>query len=208
MYKVFFNEYLIRFTPKFKNSLLGNIGDVVEIQSISKFFEMLKLLEKRKYAEQPILNCLIEKDFMPELIAQMNVIPAAGGITRNAAGKILFIRRFDRWDLPKGKIEANESVEEAALREVEEECGLSGIRLGRRITSTYHIYRSPFIAEPNNWVWKETTWFEMFYDGVEVPVPQIAEDITDIRWFDPQNMDVVYESTYGNLLELLNDYLA
>jgi 8-oxo-dGTP pyrophosphatase MutT (NUDIX family) len=123
-------------------------------------------------------------------------------------GEFLFIRRLGRWDLPKGKIESGECVEDAAVREVEEECGIHGPKVVRKLPSTYHIYRSPYIPEPNNWVWKETAWFEMKYNGQEVPVPQQEEDISEIRWFSSEELSEVYASTYGNLKLLLQNYLA
>ena len=208
MYKVFFNECLIRLTPKINNSRSGNIGNVVDIQNISRLFGLLKLIENRKHAEQPVLNCSIGVDLMAEVLSTMTQLPAAGGVVRNPAGGILFIRRFGRWDLPKGKIEPGESAERTAVREVEEECGIRGVSLLRKITSTYHIYRSPYLPDTNNWVWKETFWFEMQYTGHAEPIGQVEEDITAVRWFTADQLDEVFESTYGNLRDLLNDYLA
>ena len=49
---------------------------------------------------------------------------AAGGVVRRD-GRILLVHRpkYDDWTLPKGKLDAGEGFEEAALREVEEETG-------------------------------------------------------------------------------------
>ena len=68
------------------------------------------------------------------------IIEASGGIVKNESGEILFIFRNGIWDLPKGKIEDNESREEAGLREVEEECGFRSLKLGHFIGTTYHLY--------------------------------------------------------------------
>lgn len=208
MYKVFFNECLILLGPENKNSSLGNIEDVVEIQCVDDFFELLFILGGRKHVEQPVCKCLIEKDLVDEVIQSMNKIPAAGGIVRNRRHEILFIHRFGKWDLPKGKIEDREQIQQTALREVEEECGIHDLRLIRKLPSTFHIYRSPYLPEVNNWVWKETCWFEMLYSGSETPVPQTEEDITGIRWFAEDQLEEVYQSTYGNIKQLLMNYLA
>jgi 8-oxo-dGTP diphosphatase len=53
-------------------------------------------------------------------------VEAAGGVVLDAEGRIAVVHRprYDDWSLPKGKLEAGESFEDAALREVEEEAGL------------------------------------------------------------------------------------
>ena len=68
-------------------------------------------------------------------------IIAAGGLVTNPQGQILWIFRRGFWDLPKGKVEKMESIEEAALREVEEECGIKQLVLDKLIDKTYHIYK-------------------------------------------------------------------
>lgn len=208
MYKVFFNESLIHLNPENKNLLSGNIGQEVEIESVDGFLGFLERLQNQKYVEEPIFNCLMKSKLVGELIRSMNQILAAGGIVRNRAGELLFIKRFGRWDLPKGKIEIGEQEDDAAIREVEEECGITSLQILRKLPSTYHIYRSPYIPEPNNWVWKETSWFEMLYTGDSIPVPQLEEAITEIKWFSADQLAEVYNSTYGNLKRLLSDYLA
>ena len=112
--------------------------------------------------------------------SQFVEIPAAGGLVRNSEGAFLFIKRLGVWDLPKGKIEKKETPELAAVREVEEECGLSGLQVINQLDSTFHIYRSPYLPHPNNLVLKETKWFLMNYSGNEIPVPQVEEDIHEV----------------------------
>jgi 8-oxo-dGTP pyrophosphatase MutT (NUDIX family) len=61
-------------------------------------------------------------------------VKAAGGLVWRRAGDTIAIAiahrpRYDDWSLPKGKLDAGESWEEAALREVEEETGMR-CRLG------------------------------------------------------------------------------
>ncbi|MFM8758223.1 MAG: NUDIX domain-containing protein, partial [Methylophilaceae bacterium] len=43
---------------------------------------------------------------------------AAGGLVENELGQVLMIFRRGKWDLPKGKLDPNESIDECALREV------------------------------------------------------------------------------------------
>ncbi len=67
-------------------------------------------------------------------------VSAAGGLVVDGAGRLLVIRRLGKWDLPKGKVERGEGVEEAAVREVQEECGLKAVTLVKPVTSTWHTY--------------------------------------------------------------------
>ena len=58
------------------------------------------------------------------LRAHTTDVHAAGGLLTDEAGRLLCIHRIGHWDLPKGKLEAGEALEEAAAREVQEECGV------------------------------------------------------------------------------------
>ena len=51
----------------------------------------------------------------------------------------MLIKRLGLWDFPKGKIEKGEKKKVAAVREVEEECGVK-TALGDLITETLHVY--------------------------------------------------------------------
>ena len=39
---------------------------------------------------------------------------AAGGVVQHEDGKLLFIYRKNKWDLPKGKVDRGESLEDAS----------------------------------------------------------------------------------------------
>jgi 8-oxo-dGTP diphosphatase len=69
-------------------------------------------------------------------------VQAAGGVVCRRAGEGLEVAlihrpRYDDWSLPKGKLDPGEGFEEAALREVEEETGLS-CELGRELGETHY----------------------------------------------------------------------
>ena len=134
-------------------------------------------------------------------------VQAAGGAVSDGNGRLLAIHRLGRWDLPKGKVELGEALEAAAMREVEEECGLSGLEIIRPLDSTFHIYRSPYLTFPKNLVLKETQWFLMHYSGSEMPVPQMEEDIVEVRWVTTSELVEVMSHTYRSLSEFLAKYL-
>ena len=102
------------------------------------------------------------------------------------------------WDLPKGKAEPGESAEQTALREVEEECGLTGLILQRFLMSTYHIYKLN-----NDLMLKKTDWFEMKYKGDSAPIPLAKEDISQVRWIKRVRLKEVYDNTYTSIIDVI-----
>ncbi len=126
------------------------------------------------------------------------VIEAAGGVVKNRRGDYLLIYRHDTWDLPKGKIDPGETPDEAALREVREECGLSILELGPQVDNTYHIYE-----HNDKHVLKVTYWYLMSSDQEHL-TPQLDEGITDLAWKSSGEMEAVFENTYPNIELLLN----
>jgi 8-oxo-dGTP pyrophosphatase MutT (NUDIX family) len=126
------------------------------------------------------------------------VIEAAGGLVWNKAGRFLVIKRFGIWDLPKGKKNKEENTELCALREVSEECGIDKPDIKKNLGITYHIY---FLKSKT--VLKETSWFEMFYTGPGQLTPQTGEDITEARWFNPDEVSIITKNTYPSIINIL-----
>lgn len=132
-------------------------------------------------------------------------LEAAGGLVRNGFGEYLLIHRYGHWDLPKGKIEELESPEEAAIREVEEECGISLLRLMGKIApypwpqeGTLHIFQSG-----TGYALKLTHWYNMLTPGRPVLVPQKSEGIEAARWVAPQELPTLVSGAYPNIADLL-----
>ncbi|WP_296316890.1 NUDIX hydrolase [Winogradskyella sp. UBA3174] len=126
-----------------------------------------------------------------------NVI-AGGGKVRNANNEVLFIYRNDKWDLPKGKTEGKESIEETAIREVEEETGVSGLKISKPLPTTYHIFK-----RQGKYRIKITYWFEMTtkFDGKLFP--QQDEGITKVEWLDAKSSEKALENSYANIRILI-----
>ena len=124
---------------------------------------------------------------------------AAGGLLTNPEGAILWIFRRGFWDLPKGKVEVGESIESAAVREVEEECGISDIKRGKLVLKTYHIYKGK-----KKWILKTTYWYEMVAPKQDVK-PQVEEGITKVIWYSKHaSKKVDLKNTYRSLTEALS----
>ncbi len=131
------------------------------------------------------------------------LLNAAGGLVVNNRGQWLFIYRNDRWDLPKGLVEAGEDTARAAIREVREECGINAIEIIKTLQVTCHVYP----IERDKWALKETQWYLMRALADEELKPQLAEGIKVAAWRNPKKMNDVLENTYGNIKELIEHCL-
>jgi 8-oxo-dGTP pyrophosphatase MutT (NUDIX family) len=141
-----------------------------------------------------------EKKMFHHLEKELKYVEAAGGVVRNTQNRLLFIRRWNIWDLPKGKVDKKEEISRCALREVEEETGVSGLRITGELPVSYHFY---FWKDKLHL--KKTFWFfmETGYDG---PLkPQQEEDITEVEWLDEAGCRKAFAETYRSLRETLQD---
>ena len=129
-----------------------------------------------------------------------NLIEAAGGLVYNRENELLMIFRNGKWDLPKGKKEKAEEIENCAKREVEEECGISGLEIVEKFSETYHIYK-----HNGSKVLKRTYWFKMTTNFEGVLIPQTKEGITKVAWVKQQEIKEKLQNSYGNIKTLLID---
>lgn len=119
---------------------------------------------------------------------------AAGGKVLNANNEVLFIFRFNKWDLPKGKLDKGESISECAIREVEEECGITNLQIIKPLETTYHMYQ-----EKGNTILKTTYWFLMHTDFVGELTPQSEEGIEQVVFKNVAEVKTALENTYENI---------
>ena len=205
MYKVFFNEKQIIFTESGKITFSKPGVKTIHFpneKSIKKvFFEFIESSNKTLVVVNESPTYLFKK-----FKKKFKVINASGGVVLRDK-KILFIFRNEKWDLPKGKVDKGESIEDGAIREVAEECGIINHTIEKKLPSTFHIYQSPYSDTKGKWIFKETFWFEMAYSGLEDGTPQIDENITEIRWFSQNDLNAVLENTYENLKQIITIYL-
>jgi 8-oxo-dGTP pyrophosphatase MutT (NUDIX family) len=199
MYKVFFNDRTVFLGTLFKESLLKDSLHF-EIENRNDVLKAWKIFLKDAEGKDLYLSAPDVDQLRQFFFSHFKIIEAAGGIVLNQQKELLSIIRWGKWDLPKGKIEKNESKELAALREVEEECGISGLALGQHKTTTYHIYPSP--NNEKEFILKPTYWFSMEYYGKEILKPQLSEDITHAQWLNKQSLIEARENTYTSLKEL------
>ena len=133
------------------------------------------------------------------LNSKYKVVKAAGGLVRKN-GKILMIYRLKKWDLPKGKLEKNESAEDGALREVEEECGIK-VKLVRKICSTRHTY-----TMNNKNHLKKTSWYVMDCIDDKGMQPQTEENIEEVKWMNPKEVYHALKDSYQSINHVFRKY--
>ena len=127
-------------------------------------------------------------------------VGAAGGLVRHISGRYLFIEKKGKLDLPKGHTEPWEEPEVCALREVSEECGITGHTIVKAITPTYHTYSWEGIS-----YLKKTHWFLMRYNGEMITEPQYEEGITKVAWLLPDELNTIKTNAWLSLMDLIND---
>jgi len=189
MYKVFIKD-----TPIIL-STVKNIGKqytAIPIKDI-KFKKLIKDINKGKlkyvnlyHPDKAMLDSI--------LLEKLPVVIAAGGMVYNSKQQILFIKRNNRWDLPKGRVEKNERLEDAAIREVEEETGVKDLELGEFITKTYHVFK-----RNKKWKLKVTYWYEMHSDYQGKLKPQKEEGIKKVKWKNFEQSQRALKNTYENV---------
>lgn len=129
------------------------------------------------------------------------LIEAAGGIVLNNKKELLFIFRLDKWDLPKGKMEKGEKPDACALREVEEETGVTNLKLKKKVGETYHTYD----AFGKHFL-KTTHWYYMTCPAAQNLVAQTEEDITDIKWVATKDIKEPIANTYPSIKDILKTF--
>ncbi len=198
-YKVFINEKSICFTNEQVKLIDISDGLVLNFFDTQLTIVLIDLLEKDSNINNIYVSVKDVDEAFTAFQSHFKLIKAAGGIVRNKQGKYLMIHRLGKWDLPKGKIEKNEGMEEAAIREVEEECGISGLVLERLIAETFHIY-----DVKEKVVLKQTYWFTMQTNYTGQLTPQIEENISDVCWMDKEEIkEKVVSNTYCSIKELM-----
>jgi ADP-ribose pyrophosphatase YjhB (NUDIX family) len=201
-YQVFINEHKLELQGVLKrNQQSGNVLEVIDatLEEVKCLINWLFEEGVSAFNVQVVVNEpeLLWKEFQQLFV----LIEAAGGLVANKKGELLFIHRLGKWDLPKGKMESGESPIESALREVEEECGITQLTAKESFGETYHMYR-----HEGKVVLKKTYWFLMEYGGEEQLVPQAEEGIEQAVWVNTKQMEEQIEHTYVSLKSMLRSY--
>ena len=200
MYRIYINEIRLFITEIVPNTL--KIDQFIELEGLN-WDALFQKAQLHQHAENWLIQTEDPVFVFKQLYATLQLIEAAGGLVKNTDSAYLFIHRRGKWDLPKGKIDDGELPDTAAMREVNEECGIAVDRLGSILAETYHIYQMHA-----KWVLKKTYWYEMQVYGVPHLSPQLEEDITEAVWLKKSELGQVKSNTYPLILDLLDEHLC
>lgn len=194
MYKVFIeNRPLIITNPE--NSL-EHLPSISSMNADEVRRDLAILLEKgvQVMNEDPL-------NFIDAIFKDHKKITASGGAVIQDQ-HLLMIRRLGYWDLPKGKLEMNETPEKGAIREVMEECGVQNLTIISKLPDTFHTYK---FREKK--ILKKTYWYLMKAEGEQTLQPQIEEDITEVHWVPMGQVMELASESYPSLYEVFHHVL-
>ena len=189
MYKVFVNELPLILTNKLSETANGDYF----LLNSTAIQEAIKALSKKKLKEAYIYHPNHE-EILKKFTKKIPLVVAAGGVVTNKKGKVLFIYRNDKWDLPKGKLDKGETIEECALREVEEETGVQGLKIENVLKTTYHIFK-----RNGKYKLKEVHWYAMKTSYKGKLKGQKSEGIEKVKWKGPKKIEIALQNSYRNI---------
>jgi 8-oxo-dGTP pyrophosphatase MutT (NUDIX family) len=195
MYKVFVND-----KPLFLTNKISKETDfqLFLLESVDIKQLIVKIFQNKIH--QAYLYHPDEKEIMKTLKAKIPVNKAGGGLVYNKKGEVLFIFRNGKWDLPKGGTEKGETIEDTAMREVEEETGVNLLRITNKLQKTYHVFKRNGVFKL-----KITHWFEMQSDFEGTPQGQLDEGIEKVVWFKPEDIPEALKNSYENIKLLFEE---
>lgn len=195
MYKVFLNDLpiILSTTPNFGEKYTNFHIKKINLKWLIRQIKLGAVLYVNLYHKN-------EKKLIKSLRRKLKVITAAGGLVYNERGEALFIYRNGKWDLPKGGKKRFEKIEDAAIREVEEETKVEGLQIEEFLQVTYHIMK-----RKGKYRLKETYWYKMKTSYNGKLKPQKEEGITKVKWKNHEKTKKALQKSYANIKELFED---
>jgi len=189
MYKVFVNDSPLILTNRLSETVNGNYF----LLNGTAIKDAINALMKNKLEEAFIYHPNNE-EILKKFTKKIPLVIAAGGVVTNKEGKVLFIYRNDKWDLPKGKLDKGETLEECAIREVIEETGVTDLTIENFLRTTYHVFK-----RNGKYKLKEVHWYAMktTYEGKLKG--EKKEGIVKVKWKGPRKIKKALENSYTNI---------
>ena len=176
------------------NIIRFSLGESPDIHSLVEMVEVSGSLHR------VCIPASDPEDTYRKICAEFLEVNAVGGLVSNRRGDYLLISRNGLWDLPKGHQDPGEDIATTALREVQEETGITDLELRSLICVTDHCYRRNGI-----WHLKHTWWYDMLYTDPTDLTPQTEEDITKAAWVAKSSLPPYLLNTYPSIQEVFRE---
>ena len=196
MYKVFFNRKFVLLTTQ-----IVDHDDQTPLFYI-KFIDQKQIISalKSKNTKGIYLYHAKEDKLWKHMFKIFSFVEAAGGLVEHQNGKVLFIYRNNKWDLPKGKIQKKEILVDAAFREVMEETGVRDLIVKKSLKSTFHLF-----SKNGSYKFKKTYWYLMTTSYEGILEPQLEEGIVMAAWKNKEDVPDLMENAYPNIKLLFEE---
>ena len=189
MYEVFVNERPLILTDR----ILKAPEEEYFMMNGDSVLSAVDALRKNKLQRAIIYHPNLE-EIVNKFAEKIPKVVAAGGVVTNPKGKVLFIYRNDKWDLPKGVQKKKESLEECAIREVEEETGVRGLKIENFLRTTYHVFK-----RNGKYRLKEVHWYAMRTKYAGKLKGEKSEGIVKVKWKGPHKIQKALKNSYINI---------
>jgi len=183
MYKVF-KENTTFILAKSENLISIDQAVTICIDKPKSVIEILTNMGNNNENNVYIIYCNKYKKTIETIENHFPLRIAAGGWTFKDDNSLLMIKRLDFWDIPKGHIEKGETLEECAIREVEEETGVEELVIHDKIGVTRHL-----IKRKDGFNLKISHWYRMSSNFDGKLKPQKNESITKAKWIESELID-------------------
>ncbi len=202
MYKIFYKFNKIIFFKKNKNHI--NVNAHILLNPTT---EQIKSALDTCFLKMNNINNLIvlsnnPQRYFDDFLSKLKKIECGGTIASNQYNELLMIKKYNIWDLPKGKIDEQEDAKQTAIRELKEETGIKSHEVIRQLNYSLHIY--PLGDE---WVLKKTYWF-LLSAKKRKPIPQTKENISEAMWMNVIKINEIRKNVYPSVIPVIEEALS
>lgn len=203
MYRLFCNDRTL-----ISKNFSEETFDGIDRADVSAYDVENVIVKIKRWLEDDSVECLDLGDTDGVVVASavkslFRQAPAAGGVVM-IDNQFVAIERNGIPDLPKGHIEKGETPEAAAVREVEEETGITDLTIIRELPATWHCYLLNGI-----WTIKKTCWYLMTTSSGMRNVPQTEEGISKVYLvnIDGDDFNTFRTNTFASLRIIVESVL-
>lgn len=194
MFVIYFTDCALRFVPATYSVAAGE--SVISERELTR----AKVINFFQSCNTLTVLCDDCSAALASFATQFEAVEAAGGVVSNERGEVLMIFRRGRWDLPKGRIDSGEDALSAAVREIEEETGVAGLKFVAPLCNTLHAYNVY-----GQWELKRTHWFAFTAEN-QATQAQTEEDIDSVVWCDMATVKTNMSDSYPTIREIMDRF--